>query len=90
MKTDSVRQLLQAMTNKDNASEMAKIAQELDKIDGDYTKLEQEHNSLKDDFLEMVKGTALAKRQETPITPPEEKSLDEIMQEELKKIADKK
>ena len=87
---------LKAMLTKDSSQEQIDAITSLDKkLDGlneAYSKKDEENNSLKDKLIDMVKNTSFkvdgASNDETDIGG-NQKSMDEIMAEELDKITAK-
>ena len=90
------KSLLKGMLNKESSQEqidaITSLDKKLDTLNEAYSKKDEENNSLKDKLIDMVKNTSFkvdgASSDETDIGG-NQKSMDEIMAEELNKITAK-
>ena len=85
--TNNLRALLKELTTADNATNIASLAKIVDEADEAYKAKDDELIETKSALVDFVKNTSFTKPNEEPAPQlPEEKSLDDIMLEELDKI----
>ena len=89
---DKINNSLNGMINKDSSTEFIGLIGDLKKevsgIQEDFDQLEKDHQATKDKLVEVVKGTSFSKKSDDD-THLDEKSLDDILKDELVKIENK-
>ena len=85
-----IKELLKGIINDTNANQIADISKDLDSLENEHKTLQESHSKLKDDYIDIVKNTSLKGASNDDITPPAQKSLDDIMTESLQKVVNKK
>ena len=84
-----IKEILKELINDENATKIAEIGSELDSVESEHKKLNDDYSGLKDSYIEIVKNTNLATKPKDDTIPEPMKDLDTIMQESLEKIVKK-
>ena len=84
------KELIKGLVTDKNTNEIASVVKALDEVESEAQTTEKELQTCKDKIVEMVKSTIVTKKapeDENQVETP--KTLDEIMEEEAKKIVQK-
>lgn len=86
-----LKALLNDKSSQEQISAITSLDKCLDNLNEVYNQKEEEVNSLKDNLIDMVKNTSFKVENSSndDIVDQNQKSMDEILDEELKKIAKK-
>ena len=85
-----IKETLKGLMNDENATQIAEIGTQLEAIENEHKKLNEDYSGLKDSYIAMVKNTTLATKPQDDTQPSKVKDLDEVMTEALQKIVNKK
>ena len=92
-KIDKINNALNGMITKDSSTEfisqIGDLKKEVSDIQEDFNKLEKDHQATKDKLVEVVKGTSFSKPSDDD-AHLEEKTLDDVLRDELVKFEKEK
>lgn len=82
---DTLREALQNLTTAENSDAIINVSQQIKILEDEHNHLKEENTKLKDKIVSFVNDTHFKTEPKEEIHE-EEKSLEEVMQEELNKI----
>ena len=76
---------LKALMNSENADKIAGIVAHLDEAEKENTNLQEQHQTLKNKYVDLVAGMTFPEKPKEGVEP-QQKDMDTIIQENLEKV----
>ena len=86
----NIKEKLKGMMTEENAFIIAEIGTNLDEIESEHKSISEKYSDLSESYINVVKNTTLADHSDHKDIEQTPKSLDDIMEESLKKVVNKK